>query len=80
MNYIITRLNKFIEIGSQAIDQSGRFTVALAGGSTPKSLYKLLTTDEISETKLTGEKFFFFRRRAKCVAPDDDRKQLPNGE
>ena len=33
---------EFSRIGRQAIGAQGRFTVALSGGSTPKSLYSLL--------------------------------------
>lgn len=36
----------FVETAHAAIDKSGRFTVALAGGSTPKSLYKLLASEK----------------------------------
>ncbi|MCA1625382.1 MAG: 6-phosphogluconolactonase [Acidobacteria bacterium] len=38
---------KFITIGGEAINQNGKFTVALAGGSTPKSLYQLKKSPEI---------------------------------
>src|ERR1700675_4851906 len=35
---------EFSRVGRQAIGAQGRFTVALSGGSTPKSLYSLLAT------------------------------------
>ena len=40
---------KFIEIGNNAIEKRGQFTVALAGGSTPKSLYQLLSSDKFQK-------------------------------
>lgn len=51
---------KFIEIGNRAIEENGRFSVALAGGSTPKSLYQLLTTDEFKNQIDWRKAFFFF--------------------
>ena len=50
---------KFISIGRKAIEQNGKFTVALAGGSTPKSLYKLLTSEEF-RSQIDWQKIFFF--------------------
>lgn len=72
----ITELNdfaaaKFIEIGNPAIKNSGRFTVALAGGSTPKALYRLLTTKEYS-SRIDWRKVFFFFGDERNVAPDDE--------
>ncbi|HEV8593482.1 MAG TPA: 6-phosphogluconolactonase [Pyrinomonadaceae bacterium] len=46
----------FVETARTAIDKNGRFTVALAGGSTPKSLYKLLA----SETRIDWPRVVFF--------------------
>ena len=36
--------DKFIEIGNRAIEEHGQFSVVLAGGSTPKALYQLLSS------------------------------------
>ncbi|MCU0238197.1 MAG: 6-phosphogluconolactonase [Pyrinomonadaceae bacterium] len=47
---------RFIEIANDAILERGRFVVALAGGSTPKELYKILATKNLDWTKV----FFFF--------------------
>ncbi len=46
---------KFIEIANEAIAERGKFIVALAGGSTPKELYKLL-----ANKNLAWEKVIFF--------------------
>lgn len=58
----------FIEIAGQAIKDGGKFTVALAGGSTPKSLYQLLTVDDFS-SKIDWTKVFFFFGDERCVLP-----------
>lgn len=47
---------KFIEIANEAIAERGKFIVALAGGSTPKELYKLLANKNLAWEKVT---FFF---------------------
>ncbi len=39
---------EFIRVGRLAIGAQGRFSVALSGGSTPKSLYSLLRTNYAS--------------------------------
>lgn len=61
---------KFIEIAERAIDNSGNFAVALAGGSTPKSLYQLLSSDEFAN-KVDWSKVFFFFGDERNVLPDD---------
>ncbi len=61
---------KFIEIGSQAISKCDQFTVALAGGSTPKSLYKLLAS-EVYKDKIEWSSVFFFFGDERNVLPDD---------
>ena len=63
--------DKFIEIANAAIDSGGGiFTVALSGGSTPKSLYRLLSSDEF-KNKVDWSKVFFFFGDERNVAPDD---------
>ena len=61
----------FIKIGNQAISRCDKFTVALAGGSTPKSLYRLLTTDEF-RNQIDWQKVFFFFGDERNVSPADD--------
>lgn len=55
-------------IASQAVSARGRFTVALSGGSTPKSLYGLLASD--FAPKLPWDKSFFFWGDERHVPPD----------
>jgi len=62
---------KFIEIGTEAIEELGKFTVALAGGSTPKSLYQLLTTDEFC-SQIDWRKVFFFFGDERNVSLNDE--------
>ncbi len=59
---------KFVEIGNQAIKKHGKFTVALAGGSTPRSLYQLLVSDDFKD-KIDWEKVFFFFGDERDVSP-----------
>lgn len=59
---------RFFEIGSAAIEKRGQFTVALAGGSTPKALYQLLASDKFKNKIDWTSVFFFF---------GDERKVLP---
>ena len=61
---------KFVEIGNQAIANHGRFSIALAGGSTPKSLYKLLASEKYKDKILWNSVFFFFGDE-RNVLPDD---------
>lgn len=49
----------FVAIGKQAIAETGLYTVALSGGSSPKKLYELLASLNYSH-KLDWQKVFFF--------------------
>lgn len=62
---------KFVEIANKAIEENGRFTVALAGGSTPKLLYQLLASDKF-KNQIDWKKVFFFFGDERNVLPDDD--------
>lgn len=54
---------------NDAVKQRGRFTIALAGGSTPKSLYNLLATN--ARTALPWDRMFFFFGDERHVPPTD---------
>ncbi len=59
----------FVEIARASIDRRGRFTVALAGGSTPRRLYELLTLpDYRAHVDWDCVEFFWGDERA--VPPD----------
>ena len=59
-----------VKIAAEALQAKGKFSIALAGGSTPESLYKLLASDEFKkEIDWTKTRVFFGDER--CVSPDD---------
>jgi 6-phosphogluconolactonase len=70
---------KFISIGRKAIEQNGKFTVALAGGSTPKSLYELLTSEEFY-SQINWQKVFFFfgDERNVSIVSDESNFRMAN--
>ena len=58
---------------TDAVAQRGRFTIALSGGSTPKSLFNLLATN--ARTVLPWERMFFFwgdERHVPTTDPDSN--------
>ena len=57
---------EFAASASQAVRASGRFTVALSGGSTPKALYSLLAT----QSNIPWDKIYFFWGDERHVPPD----------
>jgi len=61
---------RFVGRTSAAIDASGRFVVALAGGSTPKALYELLTTPRYAP-RIDWSRVHVFWGDERCVPPDD---------
>ena len=54
---------------NEAVSARGRFTIALSGGSTPKSLYNLLATN--ARTTLPWEHTLFFWGDERHVPPTD---------
>ncbi|MGF1473215.1 MAG: 6-phosphogluconolactonase [Rubrobacteraceae bacterium] len=61
----------FIERANAAIEESGRFAVALAGGSTPKATYQLLATGEYAGQADWSRIHVFFGDE-RTVPPHDD--------
>jgi 6-phosphogluconolactonase len=59
---------EFCRIGAEAIGKHGRFTVALSGGSTPRTLHQELATTFCS--KLPWDKVYFFWGDERHVPPD----------
>ena len=57
---------EFLQRARTAIQGSGRFTVALSGGSTPKNLYSLLAT----QSDVPWDKIRFFFSDERHVPPD----------
>ncbi len=54
---------------NEAVAQRGRFTIALSGGSTPKSLFNLLATN--AKSTLPWDRMFFFWGDERHVPPTD---------
>ena len=55
-------------LAAQAVQKNGKFTVALSGGSTPKSLYSLLASGSVPN--IPWDKIFFFFGDERFVPPD----------
>jgi len=60
----------FVEIAARAIGTSGRFAVALSGGATPKSLYRLLAADPYA-SGVSWPRVHVFWGDERCVPPGD---------
>jgi 6-phosphogluconolactonase len=60
---------EIIHQANSAVAERGRFTIALSGGSTPKSLFNLLATN--ARTTLPWDKMFFFWGDERHVPPDN---------
>jgi 6-phosphogluconolactonase len=61
--------DRFIEIAQQSMRSSGRFAVALSGGSTPKNLYSRLSSPAYQE-RLSWPNVHLFWGDERCVPPD----------
>ena len=60
----------FIKIAKQAIEEQGAFSVALAGGNSPKKLYELLVSTEY-KNQANWSKINFFLGDERYVPADD---------
>jgi 6-phosphogluconolactonase len=61
----------FVKMAQSAVTRNGSFTVALAGGSTPKLLYSLLATDPDLRANVPWDKMQLFFGDERHVGPDD---------
>jgi 6-phosphogluconolactonase len=62
----------FARCAERALSRRGRFTVALAGGSTPKRTYELLAAPPFREG-IEWARVEFFWGDERCVSPEDPR-------
>jgi 6-phosphogluconolactonase len=62
--------DEFVKAVHEAVAQRGSFSVALAGGSTPKSLYSLLADDPSYRSQIPWPKLHFFFGDERHAAPD----------
>jgi 6-phosphogluconolactonase len=60
---------RWLEIANAAVTERGEFTVALAGGNTPRPLYERMATSPWSEQAPWGQTFIFFGDERR-VPPD----------
>lgn len=60
---------RFARLADQYVVGSGRFTVALSGGSTPKAMFALLAESPFVET-IPWSSIYFFWGDERCVPPD----------
>lgn len=60
---------EFVRCAGEAIGARGRFAVALSGGSTPKRLYQLLTTEPY-RSQIDWGRVEIFWGDERCVPPD----------
>ena len=61
--------NTILELSQKAIQETGRFTIALSGGSTPKTLCELLAAQYSQQ--IDWNHTFVFWGDERCVPPDD---------
>ena len=59
----------FARLADQYVIGGSRFTVALSGGSTPKSMFNLLAADPFLDT-VPWKSIYFFWGDERCVPPD----------
>src|ERR1700682_983868 len=62
---------EFVQAARKAIEAKGRFDVVLSGGSTPKGLYALLTSDPVFRDSVAWHKVRFFWGDERHVPPGD---------
>ncbi len=60
---------RFVRFATESVAATGRFTVALSGGSTPKTLYSLLA-GQTFQPLVPWSKVYFFWGDERCVPPD----------
>jgi 6-phosphogluconolactonase len=62
---------RVVDLAERAVGARGRFTWALAGGSTPEELYSLLASSEF-EGRIDWTRVHFFWADERCVSPDHE--------
>ena len=63
-------VEKIIILAQDSIQHRGQFTIALAGGSTPRGIYTLLATPP-NRARIDWEHVYFFWGDERSVPPDD---------
>lgn len=60
---------RIVSLAAAAIERNDRFSIVLAGGSTPKALYELLATEEYSR-QIDWTRVMVYFGDERCVPPD----------
>ncbi len=60
---------QFVRLATESVAATGKFTVALSGGSTPKALYSLLA-GQTCQPLVPWSRVYFFWSDERCVPPD----------
>ena len=71
-------VEEFLQSMNEAIAQKGSFTVALSGGSTPKTLYARLADDPALRGKIPWSKLHFFFGDERHAPPDSPESNFRN--
>jgi 6-phosphogluconolactonase len=66
-----TAAAEFLVVAREAVQEKGSFSVVLAGGSTPKVLYELLSTNPLLQALVPWSKIHWFFGDERHVGPDD---------
>jgi len=61
-----------LEVGNEAVRTNGRFLIALSGGTTPETLYRVLASPAFADRFDWSRATFFFSDE-RCVASDNPR-------
>lgn len=69
---VATIAQQVAEVAHNSIVRRGRFTLVLAGGSTPRALYQLLASPEWQK-RIDWQNTLVFFGDERAVAPDDER-------
>lgn len=65
----IEAAERIVALSSSAIERNNRFSIVLAGGSTPKALYELLAAEAFA-TRIEWPKVTVYFGDERCVPPD----------
>lgn len=68
----------FVTTASDAIDRNGQFTVSLSGGSTPKALYRLLSSEYGDSIDWSRVSFFLGDERFVPIDSDESNFRMVN--
>jgi 6-phosphogluconolactonase len=63
---------RFVAVATESVARKGRFSAALAGGSTPAGLYRLLAESPFRE-QVDWRTMLLYLGDERCVPPDDPR-------